>query len=142
MSWSRLKAKIEERFAPSLRDRVSVHMASYRDAVSEGGRGWLLVDQVEVPLARIQPYGEPRGPGQHDQWSLHDGLTAYLDLKIDQALVGRDPLHRALAMIDRRLGRRKFETLNLSADEHPLVRQLHELRAAAEQWRASVVGAA
>jgi hypothetical protein len=93
-------------------------------------------------LARIQPHGEPRAPGQHDQWSIHDGLTAYLDLKIDQALISPEPLHRALAMIDRRLGRRRFEALKLSANEHPWVRQLHELRASAEQWRGSVGGAA
>lgn len=142
MSWSQLKAKIEERFAPSLRARVSVHMTSYRGAVSEGGRGWLLIDQAEVPLARIQPHGESRVAGEHDQWSLHDGLTSYLDLKIDQALVSPDPLHRALAMVDRRLGRRRFEALKVSADEHPWVRQLHELRAAAEQWRGSVRGPA
>ncbi|HEV2084399.1 MAG TPA: hypothetical protein VGR09_04905 [Gemmatimonadales bacterium] len=80
--------------------------------------------------------------GEHDQWSLHDGLTSYLDLKIDQALVSPDPLHRALAMVDRRLGRRRFEALKVSADEHPWVRQLHELRAAAEQWRGSVRGPA
>jgi hypothetical protein len=142
MSWSRLKAKIEERFALSLRGRVSVHMTSYRDAVSEGGRGWLLIDGTEVPLASIQPYDKPRVAGQHDQWSLHDGFAAYLDLKVEEALVSPDPLHRALAMIDRRLGRRRFEGLRLSAEEHPWVRQLHELRAAAEQWRTSVDGAA
>ncbi len=142
MSWSRLKAKIEERFAPSLHSRVSVHMTSYRDAVSEGGRGWFLIDGTEVALAKIQPYGESRAPGQHDQWSLHNGLSSYLDLTIDQALVSSDPLHRALAMIDRRLGRRRFEALKLSTDEHPLVRQLHELRATAEQWQSSVGGAA
>jgi len=142
MSWSRLKAKIEDRFAPSVRGRVSVHMTSYRDAVSEGGRGWLLIDQTELRLAVIQPFDATLGPGQHNQWSLHDALAAYLDLKLDQALIAPDPLHRALAMIDRRLGRGRFESLKLSPDEHPWVRQLHELRAAAERWRASVGGAA
>jgi hypothetical protein len=142
MSWSRLKAKIEERFAKALKGRVSVHMTSYRAAVSEGGRGWLLVDQTELPLAHIQPFGEPGAPGEHDQWSLHDALASYLDLRVEQALVSPDPLHRALAMIDRRLGRRRFEALELLPEEHPWVRQLHALRADAEQWKGSGKGAA
>jgi hypothetical protein len=58
-----------------------------------------------------------------------------LDLSIDQALTSPDPVHRALAMIDRRLGRRRFERLVLSANEHTWVRQLYGLRAAAEDWR-------
>ena len=142
MSWSRLKAKIEDRFAPSVRGRVSVHMTSYREGVSEGGRGWLLIDETELPLATIQSFDATLGAGQHNQWSLHDALAAYLDLKIDQALIAAEPLHRALAMIDRRLGRRRFEALKLSAAEHPWVRQLHRFRAGAEQWQDSVGGAA
>jgi hypothetical protein len=142
MSWPRLKAKIEERFAPALKGRVSIHMTSYRGAVSEGGRGWLLVDHTELPLAHIQPFGAPRAAGEHDQWSLHDALASYLDLKVEQALVSPDPLHRALVMIDRRLGRRRFEALSLSPEEHPWVSQLHGLRADAEQWRGSGKGAA
>jgi hypothetical protein len=57
MAWTRLKAKIEERFAGSLGGRVSIHMTSYRGAVSEGGRGWLLIDHTELPLAAI-PFGD------------------------------------------------------------------------------------
>ena len=142
MSWSRLKAKIEERFAPSLRDRVAVHFTSYRGAVSEAGRGWLLIDQSELPLAAIQLFNAPRAPGQHDHWTFHDALVAYLDLRLEDALRAAEPLHRALAMIDRRLGRRRFEALRLAPDEHPWVRQLYELRGSAEHWRASVGGAA
>src|SRR5436189_4300420 len=107
MAWSRLKAKIEKRFALSLRDRVAVHFTSYRGAVSEAGRGWLLIDKTELPLAAIQPFDAARAPGQHDHWTFHDALVAYLNLRLEDALRAADPLHRALAMVDRRLGRRR-----------------------------------
>jgi hypothetical protein len=142
MAWSQLKAKVEERFAHSLAKRVSIHLTSYRRAVSEGGRGWLLVDREEIPLASIQPFGAGRQPGQHDEWSLHEALADYLNLSIADALSAEDPVHRALALIDRRLGRRRFEELDLPASEHPLVLRLYRLRAEAEGWGAMGAGAA
>ena len=142
MAWTRLKAKIEDLFAASLRGRVTVHMTSYRGGVSEGGRGWLLIDREELPLAAIQPSGAEQGPGQHGQWSLHDALAAYLEFALPAALGSADPVHRGLALIDRRLGRRRFEALRFSAGEHPLVVRLYQLRAEAEGWRSALAGAA
>ena len=142
MAWTQLKAKIEALFAPSVRKRVTIHMTSYRGGVSEGGRGWLLIDRTELPLAGIQPWGADEVPGQHNQWSLHDALAAYLALPLPAALSSADPVHRGLALIDRRLGRRRFEALRLSSDEAPIVVRLYQLRAQAESWRSASAGAA
>ena len=137
MSWSKLKAKVEDRFATSLRKRVAIHMTSYHEAGWLEGRGWLLIDKKEVPLAATLPYGSPRASGEHDRPSLHAVLVSYLDQSIAAAMASEEPIHRALAMIDRRLGRRRFEGLRLGDSEHPIVRQLYEVRAAAEGWRKS-----
>jgi hypothetical protein len=137
MAWSKLKAKIEDRFATSLRKRVAIHMTSYHEAGWLEGRGWLLIDKEQLPLAATLPYGAPRASGEHDRPSLHAVLVAYLDLSLAGALASEEPIHRALAMIDRRLGRRRFEGLRLGDNEHPIVRQLYEVRAAAEEWRTS-----
>ena len=134
MSWSKLKSKIEDRFAPSLKKRVSIHITSYRDAGWLEGRGWLLVDKTEVPLASTLPYGMPRTSGEHDRPSLHAVLVSYLDLSLAAALASSEPIHRALAMIDRRLGRRRFDALRFPTSEHPTVRRLYDLRAEAESW--------
>lgn len=48
MKWSRLKSLIEERFAPSLRGRVTLHQARYRYTREEVGRVWFVVDGREV----------------------------------------------------------------------------------------------
>jgi hypothetical protein len=142
MAWTRLKAKVEALFAASLRGRVSIYMTSYRGGVSEGGRGWLLIDQTEFPLAVIRPAGADPALGEHNQWSLHDALAAYLDLALPAALSAEEPVHRGLALIDRRLGRRRFEALRLPPEEHSLVVRLYQLRAEAEGWRSTWAGAA
>ena len=48
MQWSKLRSTLEERFAPSLRGRVSLHQARYRHAREEVGRVWFAVDGREV----------------------------------------------------------------------------------------------
>jgi hypothetical protein len=142
MAWTRLKTKVEALFAASLHGRVTIHMTSYRGGVSEGGRGWLLIDREELPLAAIRPSGADLVPGPHNQWSLHDALVAHLTLALPAALSSADPVQRGLALIDRRLGRRRFEALQLSREEHPLVVRLYRLRAEAEGWRSVLAGAA
>jgi hypothetical protein len=90
----------------------------------------------------IQPSTSEPSPGGHNQWSLHDALTGYLDLPLAAALTSSDPVQRGLALIDRRLGRRRFEALQISAEEPPVVVRLYQLRAQAEGWRSTVAGAA
>jgi hypothetical protein len=62
---------------------------------------------------------EPLGGG-----SIHE----YPSLSLAEALESDDFVHRALAMLDRRLGQRRLASLELRADEHPLVSQLLEFR--------------
>ena len=137
MSWSRLKSKVEDRFAASLKKRLAIHITSYHDAGWLEGRGWLQIAKRQMILASTQPYDVPQPPGTHHRPSLHAVLVGYLDLSVAAALASDEPIHRALAMVDRRLGRRRFEALALGQDEHPVVRELYELRAEAEQWRAT-----
>ena len=60
-------------------------------------------------------------------------LLDYLQLSVDNALRSEDPLVRALAMLDRRLGKRRLRVLSLeSRVEHPLVRQFLGIRLRAE----------
>jgi hypothetical protein len=54
-----------------------------------------------------------------------------------RALESTNVLIRALALIDRRLGRRRFEALRLARGEHDLVRLFQSLRVSAEGWEPS-----
>ena len=56
--------------------------------------------------------------------------AAYLDLPIREALRSSDPLVRAFAIVDRRVGRRILEKLEISDSEHTLVKAFYALRVA------------
>src|SRR5258708_11901754 len=48
MKWSRLKKLVEERLAPTVHGRISLHQARYRRTREEVGRVWLSIDGREV----------------------------------------------------------------------------------------------
>lgn len=73
-----------------------------------------------------------RESGQYGDYQALDDLEAYLSLSIEDALVSPSPLIRALAVIDRRVGKRRLRTLDAGTLEHELVRELYRLRCDAE----------
>lgn len=96
-------------------------------------------------------YRDPtQAPGYREAWDeareeLHDtgifsshdlpkSMLAYLNLSIDDALVSENPIIRAFAMLDRRLGKRRLCNFD-STDEHPLVSQFHHFRCLVEGLR-------
>jgi hypothetical protein len=73
-----------------------------------------------------------RRAGEHGDYEALVDLEAYLSLTIEEALVSPSPLVRALAVIDRRVGKRRLRALKMSRLEHSLVRELYLLRCEAE----------
>lgn len=69
-----------------------------------------------------------------DDAALRD-LEQYLTLTVETALVSPSPLIRALAVLDRRLGKRRLRALAFPPDEHPLVRAMFALRCDVEGIR-------
>jgi hypothetical protein len=61
-------------------------------------------------------------------------LWSSLQLSIEDALRSEDAIIRGLAIIDRRLGKRRYMKLGAAQVGHPFVRQLYELRGDAENW--------
>ncbi|MHB0981524.1 MAG: SF0329 family protein [Thermoleophilia bacterium] len=86
-------------------------------------RVWSSFDEAGELLARKAVF---------HQASLHDALTDYLSLSIDDALASTHPVTRALAVLDRRTGKRRLRDFPFMADEHPVVRMLHQVRCEAE----------
>jgi hypothetical protein len=72
-----------------------------------------------------------RQDGRYDDYRAKADLESYLSMSLDEALVSPSPLHRGLAMIDRRLGKRRLQALGPSV-QHPLVRALYNVRCEAE----------
>jgi hypothetical protein len=65
------------------------------------------------------------------EW-FENSLKEYLSMTLEESLASKNFLHRALAVIDKRLGKRRLKTLELSSGEHALVRRFLEFRRAAE----------
>jgi hypothetical protein len=158
MHWSKLKQQVEGRFAESVTGRVELRLTSYRHAHDGNGRGWITVDGVEVANLcywRSNLEGEyvPE-PGLVRRWILDDDgmrrddrtnlsgvmspevytqtLMHYLSQSIDEALQSPNYLTKALAMLDRRLGKRRLGALEFGPEEHELVIRFCNLRRQAE----------
>ena len=62
-------------------------------------------------------------------------LFDYLSMSVDDAIESRNFLIRAVAVLDRRIGKRRLEAMSLRTDEHELVRLFYKLRLEAEGLR-------
>ena len=157
-SWSSVKKLLEEdRLAPSLRGRVSYFITRYREAHDDQGRLAILVDGEE--LFRAHPFDVlilPEEKRQRDglsfeeywnrQWNyeLEHGIGGHGDFyrsfaeydtqDIEKSLVSDNPLVRVLAVLDRRVGKRRLKKLAEQgyADEPGWVQAFYRLRLEAE----------
>jgi hypothetical protein len=59
---------------------------------------------------------------------FRNAILVYPGISILEVLVSPNPLIRAFGIIDRRLGKRTFEKIHLSDNEHPLVHAFYKLR--------------
>jgi len=70
--------------------------------------------------------------GEQSDYVAWDDLESYLSLPIEQALTSTNPLIRSLAVVDRRIGKRRLKSLRISKRDHPLTFSLYSLRCDAE----------
>lgn len=148
--WSHLKKRVEALFAPSVGNRVELRITGYRWNRDGDGRAWITVDGIEVhnfctfskwrELAALD--GDDLGGrealakrGVLAVGEFTRSLADYCALSFDEAIASPFMLHRALSMLDRRLGKRRLKALVLSPAEHPLVRQLLAVRLETEGVR-------
>ena len=146
MQWSKLKSRIKVLICPELKDRIDFHVTSYRRSHDGADKVWVTVDGGRVfackhyrrdrEMAELYSGGMPiesakaflRQVAIHGPGDFGDAMRAYLDLPIHDALESSDPLIKAFAIVDRRVGRKTIAKLDISASEHPLVRRFYELR--------------
>jgi hypothetical protein len=155
MKWSKLKQQIEDRFADSVRGRAAIHITRYGPGLSSTmTRGWLTWDGKEVlnlsTITWLQAerteaanssesdtslaiYKRLQQRGIFSRFDLTNALESYLNLSIEDAMSSPNQLIHALAMFDRRMGKRRLQQLGIDATTHPFVKQLYDLRCSAEQ---------
>jgi hypothetical protein len=155
MRWSKLKQRIEENFADSVSRRVAIHSAAYGACTC--GHAWLTLDGTIIANFCTRAYGNryayhrkendagvtPEQAkryqdqfveyGEMSRQNVYEACWAFLhDLAFDDALTSDDPLIQTLAVLDRRLGKRRYAAIERKT-LHPLARKLFETRLAAER---------
>lgn len=153
IKWSKHKQIIEDRICDSLKKRIRIHLTHYRAAHEPESRFWITFDNKEIfsiskmkwlnEWAKIrEEYSKNQGiedPYYYAEKILHsngkyyiddiqDSLEQYINLSIEEALASSDFIIESLAIIDKRVGKRRLATLILKEKEHPLVKKLFEIR--------------
>lgn len=129
MRWSKLRQRVEGRLAPSVAGRVRLFVTRYNNPEDAAGRWAIRIDGDEIAglseytakyrRGRLRLAGHTAGDvdalqaseGSHDVEQFYRSLQDYLNMSIDEALGRDDPLIRALALLDARLGKRRLRVL-------------------------------
>lgn len=142
MQWSKLKNQVESYFCDSLKGRVELFTTWYKNGGSpERARGAILVDKNEIFEANTDKWIElQKETSNKELWNqgifqyleFRESLKEYLSLSIGEALFSENVLIRALALVDRRIGKRKLCKIEMPEEEYQLVKFMYKLRCEAE----------
>jgi hypothetical protein len=157
MRWSKLKQRLEQRFAPEVGRRVKIHLTRYRESHdAEGGELYVSLDGKKIygigELNYFQEMARKRESLRSDYGDIHQLydevgkhltprgiassttlLTAAFDSlnqPIDEMLASDHPLIRGLAILDARCGKRRLAKIDIE-NEHGFITRLHALRLSA-----------
>lgn len=111
-NWYRLSTEIQEAF----------RCTSFRDPAQAEGY-YRAYDHTEQILEK---------QGLMDDYKFLTSLKGYLSLPVAAALASDNQVFKALAIIDRRVGRRRLAELKVPGYAHPLVLKMYRLRCEAE----------
>ena len=158
MQWSKIRTRLKALVCDTLRDRVDFHQTVYRTHHNDVGgvckcrdarELWITIDGLQIFRASYCKYAHQLflmwcagfSSSERDQATkdlplqeIHSPedvgtlFKNYLDLDPRISLRSGDPILRALAIIDRRIGLRTLKQLKVKDDEHSLVRMFYALR--------------
>lgn len=143
MIWSKKIKSFEALLAGSLKNRLKIRTASYRRAYEERGRTWIELDGEEIiSFCDFRHENEWRklgrsaaavnAAGTYSKSEFGFALGGYLNLDIETALTSGNELIRALAFLDRRVGKRTLERIDES-DLGPVSGLFYRLRLECER---------
>ncbi|MBF4984259.1 hypothetical protein FNJ87_07955 [Nonlabens mediterrranea] len=156
MKWSKLRKELKNRLADNLKDRLDYHLTTYQKSTGHLGRAWITWDGKEIlnfsnqdTWNEFQSYsnelaethyishegikstdrikGNIVEKGEFSKYDFADNAFYYLSLNVQEAIKSHNPIIKALAVVDKRIGKRTLRELNKS-ENHPLIKHLIELR--------------
>jgi hypothetical protein len=151
--WSKLKQRIEDGFAESVRGRIELHQTRYRGSHDHKGELWITLDGEHILSAAsmtalnawfkrrtaLQRQGMPlletykqadkelEADGIAEAGLLVELLREYLNQPIEDAIGSPSPIIRGLGLLDRRFGVRRLERFD-PTNEHEFVVRMFQVR--------------
>ncbi len=152
MIWTKLTKLSEDLLSPALQGRVAYHLARYGPGRSyHMRRGWITLDGEEIlscstieqvrathALTGDWHAHEPAIADELHQQGLYtrdeflEALEMCVSQPIDTQWHATQPLVRALALFDRRAGKRRLRRVMFAPDELALIRNFYRLRCLAD----------
>lgn len=153
IKWSKHKQIIESKICESLKKRIKIHLTHYRAVDEPESKFWITFDGKEIFSASKMKWlnewdeikkeyskrHDAENPfdyaekvmhynGKYNVDDIQDSLQQYINMPIEEALVSKDFIIKAFAMIDKRTGKRRLSSIALDTSEHQLVRKLYQIR--------------
>jgi hypothetical protein len=147
MQWSKLKTKVKSFICDELADRVDFYVTSYRKSHDGVDKVWITFDGQKVftikhydyAFAERNLYWTTELKQKEIQESLlkneiynpqefGESLAEYLKLPISDSLTSSNPIIKAFAIIDKRVGKRTLEKLEITDSESELIKLFFNLR--------------
>jgi len=153
MRWSKLKSQVEERFADSIKGRVKINSAAYGNCSC--GHAWLTLDGTVIANFCTRAYWNRRRYdyenrkyfravptelenkryqnqlveyGDFSRQDLYKSCWTFIhDLTIEEALNSNNVLIQCLALLDKRVGKRRIKKIEVDK-LHPLASKLFSER--------------
>lgn len=139
MRWSKLKQLIEDRFSEDLKNRLSIISTKYHQSKNEYGEVILELDKKKIYSAsEWSAYKKTNGNYYNDKVKYQsEGISTEYDapqllfdslsMSLEEMLEHHDLLIRAIAVSDKRLGKRRIEKIIFS-NESELVQKILQIR--------------
>jgi hypothetical protein len=150
MQWSKIRTRLLALFASNVKGRVDFHLTKYRKFGDTAHELWVTIDKkrvfsasyctnmVEEAVLRLNTWGDSAKAERardilerrevHDPADVVSSIRTFLDLDPQIALTSTDPVLKALAILDRRIGMRTLKGIKIGDDEHSLIRTFYALR--------------
>ena len=133
MQWSKAQKKFELLLAPSLKNRLKVHITEYRNTSGfDLGRGWLTLNGDEIVSVMIPSFYSKNFYFRTNTLNFGEAIIEYVNLNIQEIKKSQDELINGFIFLDRRIGKRYIKNINLSS-LHPFARVTYLLRCEVER---------
>ena len=161
MIWSKQKQILKNNLCESLRDRVDFNIVKYRKSHDSLGRAVITLDKEEIcSMATIvlemeqcklvgfrlddesleeylerdaEGYKTINENGFFNEFDFYEAVNIYLNASIEDAIKSDNILVRALAMLDKRLGKRRLKNIYEDIEkENDLVKKFYNIRVESE----------